>query len=111
MNDYREFTKEEEKIYDREIKRLQKLIADGATYGDACKTITLDDPEMRQIITDDLLKVVIAELHYSKGKSFEQIAQSLSVAVSDIQKMHRIMIEDVMQTVNQGFDPSKVTLH
>jgi hypothetical protein len=111
MDDYRDFTKEEEKIYDSEIKRLQKLIAEGATYNDACNTLTLNDPEMRQVIADDLLKVLIAELHYGKKKSFEQIAESLGVAVSDIQKMHRIMIEDVMQTVNQGFDPSKVTLH
>jgi len=111
MDDYRVFTKEEEKIYDGEIKRLQKLIAEGATYDDACKTIRLNDPEMRQIITDDLLKVMIAELHYGKGKSFEEIAQSLNIKVADIQKMHRIMIEDVMKTVNQGFDPSKTLLH
>ncbi len=111
MDDYREFTGEEEKIYDREIKRLQKLIAEGATYDDACKTLTLNDPEMRQVIADDLLKVLIAELHYGKKKSFEQIAESLGLKVSDIKNMHRIMIEDVMQTVNQGFDPSRAMLH
>lgn len=111
MDDYREFTKEEEKIYDNEIKRLQKLIAEGTTYNDACNTLTLTDPEMRQVIVDDLLKVLIAELHYGKGKSFEQIAESLCVEVSEIKEMHRIMIEDVMHTVNHGFDPSKTLLH
>ncbi|RMG00534.1 MAG: hypothetical protein D6726_11110, partial [Nitrospirae bacterium] len=84
---------------------------DGLSYKDACKTITLDDPEMERLIAEDLLKILIAELHYSKGRSLEQIATKLQIPVSQVRDTHRMMIEDVMQTVKHGFNPSEDMFH
>lgn len=111
MENYKEYSKEEEEIYDKEIKKLLKMVNDGLSYEDACKTINLDTPEMKRLIAEDLLKILIAELHYSKGISLEQIAQKLQIPVSQIRDTHRMMIEDVMNTVNKGFDPSRDILH
>ena len=113
MADYKEFTEEEEKIYDREIKRLREKLQRGLSFDDTCSTIDTEDAELQQIIRDDLLKIMIAELHYSQGLSFEMIASSLKIEKKQIEEIHKIMIDDIMYTVNRegGFDKGDATYH
>ncbi len=101
MPDYKEFSKEEEEIYDREINNLRELIKKGMTLPSACDRIQTEDPEMRQIIKDDILKIMIAELHYEKKMSFKDISLLLDVEMDDIIKANEIMIEDVMHTIKE----------
>ncbi len=99
MPEYKNFSKEEEKIYDTEIGKLIKRLQSGQSLNEACSTIDAADEELRQVIADDVLKIVIAELHYNQGMNFEQVAQRLNITVKQIEDTNRIMIEDVMLTV------------
>ena len=113
MPEYKEFSKEEEELYDREMNELLRLVKEGATIPDACKRIKTENPEMVQILKDDLLKIMIAELHYGKKMPFNEISRLLDVGVEEIMEANRIMIEDVMHTVKEthlkGFSGSDLT--
>ncbi len=113
MVDYKEFTEEEERIYDRKIKRLREKLQRGLSFDNTCSTIDTEDAELRQIIKDDLLKILIAELHYSQGLSFEMIASSLKIEKKQIEAIHEIMIDDIMHTVNRegGIDRGDAMYH
>ncbi|HEB75662.1 MAG TPA: hypothetical protein ENJ04_04870 [Nitrospirae bacterium] len=101
MPDYKEFSKDEERIYDLEMGRLIERIKSGQSLKEACSSIEAEDDELRQIIADDGLKIVIAELHYNQGMDFEQVAYRLKTTVEQIEETNRIMIEDVMHTIKQ----------
>ncbi len=101
MTNYKVFSKEEERVYDREMNHLLKRIQGGQSLDEACSTIDAADAELRQIIADDVLKIVIAELHYNQGLAFEQVASQLGIAVKRVEDANAIMIEDVMHTINK----------
>ena len=99
MPDYKDFSKDEEKIYDIEIGKLIKRLQSGQSLKEACSAIDAVDEELKQVIADDVLKIIIAELHYNQGMNFEQVAQRLKITVKEIEETNKIMIEDVMLTV------------
>lgn len=101
MPEYKEFSKEEEELYDREMNELLRLVKEGATIPDACRKIKTENPEMIQILKDDLLKIMIAELHYGKKMPLNELARKLDVKMSEIMRANEIMIEDVMHTVKE----------
>ena len=101
MPEYKEFTREEEELYDREMNELLRLVKGGATIPDACSKIETEDPEMVQILKDDLLKIMIAELHYGKKMTLNEVARLLDVEISEVIQANEIMIEDVMYTVKE----------
>ncbi len=99
MPDYKEFSEKEERIYDIEIGKLVKRLQSGQSLNEACSAIDAVDEELRQVIAADVLKIVIAELHYNQGMDFEQVAHRLKVTVKEIEETNKLMIEDVMLTV------------
>jgi len=101
MEEYKVFSEEEEEIYDREIYILMGKIKDGMHIDEACREISTDDPEMRQIIEDDILKIIIANLHYQQGMSLEDVAKELDIELQRVKETQKIMLEDVMHTLNE----------
>lgn len=92
---YKQFTAEEEKIYDSAMEEVKKLLEEGHTLDEACDGLDLKDEELRRFVRDDYLKVLIADLHYSKRKSFEEIAEIIHVELKRVQQAHKEMVEDV----------------
>lgn len=101
MENYKVFSEDEEKVYDREICILMEKIKEGMHIDKACKEINADDPEMRQIIEDDILKILIANLHYQQGMSLEDVARQLDIALQRVKDTQKIMLEDVIHTLNE----------
>ncbi len=99
MPDYKDFSEDEEKIYDIEIGKLVKRLQGGQSLNEACSAINIVDKELKRVIADDVLKIVIAELHYNQGMDFEQVAHRLKITVKQIEETNKLMIEDVMLTI------------
>ncbi|MBF0317483.1 MAG: hypothetical protein HQL04_04850 [Nitrospirae bacterium] len=95
---YKKFTKEEDAIYDKGIETLRKAFAAGVSYPEACVLLDVSDAELKTIITDDFLKILIAELYYGGGIPLKEVAQRLSVAYELILQTHGIMLEDIENT-------------
>ena len=92
---YKEFTTEEEKIYNRAMEKVKEQIEAGYTLDEACDGLDLKDEELRRFVREDYLKVLIADLHYSKRKSFEEIGEMLHIDLKRVQQAHTEMVEDV----------------
>jgi hypothetical protein len=66
----------------------------GLTFDKACDAITVEDGELKEFILDDALKIMIAELHYGKGMSLEDVAKTLNVRMGKISVASLEMLED-----------------
>lgn len=105
MNDiqYKKFTAEEEKVYDNAIEELKENMGKGFSFDESCAALDLEDKDLKLIIEEDYLKILIADLHYSQRKSFEVIAKMLNVPLERISQSHQQMVEDVKKTAISAY--------
>jgi len=95
---YKEFSREEEKIYDRAIEEIRQNLKRGMRFEDACNAIDVKDDELKMLILEDFLKITIAEKHYTERKTFDEIAEELDVSPDIIKRTYQIMLDDIMNT-------------
>ena len=103
---YKVFTPEEEKIYDNAFEELKKSMDSGYTMSEALSKLDIKDKELSIIIEVDFLKTLIADMHYSKRKSFEEIAEALGLSLEKIQNVHKEMVQDVANTARSVYRES-----
>ncbi|KJR43520.1 hypothetical protein MCHI_000582 [Candidatus Magnetoovum chiemensis] len=97
---FRQFTKEENQIYDTVIKQLKTAITQGLNYDQACASVDVQDSELKEIICSDLLKIIIAEDYYGKGTPLEDLSKKLSVSIKKLVLTREQMIEEVSKTAS-----------
>jgi hypothetical protein len=103
---YKEFTKEEEKIYDSAIEEIRSNLKKGMKFEDACSSVKVDNDELKLIVLEDFLKITVAEMHYTSRKTFEEIAEELDIPLQSVALTHKRMLDDIMNTQkgNLGLD-------
>lgn len=92
---YKEYTEEENKIYDEAIAKIREALKNGLNFNEACSVVDVGDEELKRYIVDDALKVMIAEMHYAKGMALRQVADALKVPLKAIDIANMEMLEDV----------------
>lgn len=97
---YKEYTPEEDMIYDETISKVREGLRNGLTFKEACSVINVEDIELKRFIVDDALKIMIAEMHYAKGMPFQQVADALKVSLKVINIAHMEMLEDAEITAS-----------
>ncbi|HLC14850.1 MAG TPA: hypothetical protein VJL89_01310 [Thermodesulfovibrionia bacterium] len=100
---YKIFTPEEETQYDKAFEELRKSMELGYTRTEALSSLDIKDSELKRIIEQDFLKALIADMYYSKRKTFEEIAQALDVPLEKIQAVHKEMVQDVANTARSVY--------
>ena len=90
-----EFTEEEAKIHHAGFKIIFEGMQKGLSFDDACAGLEVVDPEMRQIIIDDYLKVTIAEQHFQAQRPLEEVAKDLKVPLERIEAARAQMMLEV----------------
>ena len=103
---YKEFTKEEENIYDIAITEIRDNIKKGMKFEDACSSVKVDDDDLKLIILEDFLKITVAEMHYTHRKTIAEIAEELDIPVKSVALTNKRMLDDIMNTQkgNLGLD-------
>jgi hypothetical protein len=91
---YKEYSPEEDKIYNESISRIREGMKNGLPFGEACQSINVADEELKEFILDDALKIMIAELHYGKSMPLEEVSKFLNVPMARLSKASLEMIED-----------------
>ena len=91
---YKQYSPEEDRIYTESIAKIREGMKNGLTFDKACDAISVADEELKGFILDDALKIMIAELHYGKGLSLEDVAKTLSVPMGKISVASLEMLED-----------------
>lgn len=100
---YKEYTEEESRIYHDAMDRIMDALHNGMNFRDACGTTDVGDEELMRFIEDDALKIMIADMHFKKGASFEEVADALKVPVDIIIKANAEMLEDISISTAEVF--------
>ncbi len=102
MADYKEFTGKELVIYEKEIKKLKKLQKEGKSLDELSAKINVKEKGLKEIILDDFIKIVIADLHFNKRLSLEEVSKILKTKIERIETAQKEMFEDVMHSINKS---------
>lgn len=92
---YKEYTEEENLIYDEAISKIKEGLKNGLNFNEACSVVNIEDAELKRFIVDDALKIMIAEMHYAKGMTLKQVADTLRLPVKAVDSANNEMLEDV----------------
>ncbi len=92
---YKEYTEEEDRIYNEAIKNLMESLRNGMSVEDAFKLVTIEDEQLKAFIRDDAIKITIAERYFGQGLPLEYLSESLGIPIPQLQKAVREMLEDV----------------
>ncbi len=106
---YKEYSEEENKMYYEAMDKIMASLANGSKFKEACDSAAIGDEQLRAFIEDDALKISIADLHYKKGFSLEQIAETLQVSIEKVGKAHEEMLEDVEISISEAYKMSNNT--
>lgn len=92
---YKEYSEEENKIYQDAMRKIMEGLKNGLNFAEACNDVDVSDAELKGFITDDALKIVIADMHYNKGLGLADLASLLNISLETAEKANREMLEDV----------------
>lgn len=92
---YKEYTEEENLIYDESISKIKEGLKNGLSFNEACNIVNIEDAELKRLILDDALKIMIADMHYTKGMTLRQVADTLRVPIIIVDRANNEMLEDV----------------
>jgi hypothetical protein len=95
---YKEYTEEESRIYHETMEKIMEGLTRGLPFDEACSAVEVPDLQLRGFIEDDALKIVIADMHYTKGISLEQVAEELNIQVDKLRRANDEMLQDIEMT-------------
>ncbi len=101
--EFKQFTPEEDRIYQEAIARFRTALDSGKSLREAYESYAIEDEGLRSLIRADFLKIVIAERHFGKGQSLQDIAGSLSVGLDVVQDTKKRMLQEVGMTAANQF--------
>jgi hypothetical protein len=102
------FRTETGKAYEKSFAKIKEVLAQGLDFDTACAAIEVEDEELKKSIIDDMLKVLIAEEHFTKNIPLDELAQTLRVSVDRLESAKLSMLEDVKDASIKAFHK---TLH
>jgi hypothetical protein len=95
---YKDYTPEEGMIYDDAMLKIRKGMENGLSFSEAFSMVDVQDHELKCFIEDDALKVLIAEMHFEKGVSLPQVADTLKISLKRLNMAVTEMLEDIGTT-------------
>lgn len=104
---YRQYSEEESKIYETAMNEILSNIKSGMTFQQAVDSVVVHDKNLKSLIEDDALKILIAELCYVSKIPFEELAKMLSLPLERIRTANFEMLEDVENTLNRTFNKNE----
>ena len=93
----------EDRIYDQAIAKMREKVAQGGTYDEACAFLADTPPDLRRVIADDFLKIVIAEEHFGARRGLDDIALFLGLEYDRVIKARDEMLNEVGEEMARQF--------
>ena len=100
---FKQFTPEEDKIYEDAVNAFREAIAAGKKLKEAYDSHAIADPELRSIIQADFLKILIAERHFAKREPLDALSLSLGVSLDLVTDAMKRMLQEVGITAANQF--------
>ncbi len=100
---FKQFTDEENKIYEDAVNAFREAVAAGKKLKEAYDSHVIADEELRSIIQADFLKILIAERHFAKREPLDDLARSLGVSLDIVTDTMKRMLQEVGITAASEF--------
>ena len=100
---FKEFTPEEDRIYTEAVEKFRETVAAGKTLRQAYESYVIADKELEKLIQVDFLKIMIAERHFARQQSLEEVAKTLDVSLDLVKNTHKRMLQEVGVTAANQF--------
>jgi len=78
-------------------------LAKGMDFETAGGMIAIEDKTLREVVLDDVLKVIIAEEHFAKNVPLEQVSRKLNLPIERTEKAREEMFEDIEKSAIDSF--------
>lgn len=77
--------KDDEILYEQAVQKMRKEIAKGKTFAQACEILQGIEENLRPLIQDDFLKIIIAEQHFGQGRGIDDVALFLDLPYETVE--------------------------
>jgi len=95
---YKEYSEDESRVYDEAMDKIMEGMRSGLTFYESYSAVIVEDEQLKEFIIDDALKIMIADIHYTKGLSLQHVADTLRISMDRIHKANSEMVEDISIT-------------
>lgn len=94
---------EDVKFLREALGKMKAAIKNGLSFDEAAGMITFPDDETKDAVLDDILKVMIGELHFNGGKTLEDLSKTLRVPMPRLNKARAEMMIDVKAAAVEAY--------
>lgn len=85
----------EDKLHEEGLAKMRAALAAGKAFAEAEAVLADWEDELRQLIADDLLKMLIAEEHFNEGRSVAEVAAALGLTYEKVAATREAMLQEV----------------
>lgn len=102
---------DDESLYEYTVLKMRHEIAKGKTFAQACEILKDLEENLRPLIQDDFLKIIIAEQHFGQGRGLDDVALFLDLPYEIVEaSREKIITEfDEILSSHPPFHTSKMT--
>lgn len=86
---------EKDKLHQEGMAKMRAALDEGKTFAEAEVFLNGMGGELRALIADDLLKIIMAEEHFIKGRSIGEMAQTLGLTYEKVAAVREAMLDEV----------------
>ncbi|MBF0188768.1 MAG: hypothetical protein HQL50_12665 [Magnetococcales bacterium] len=91
------FSESDERLYETSMDAIRKMVEAGVQWDLIENRLEIPDSDLKQIILDDFIKIVLARNHFQEGKRLKSISKELRIAMERLVTAKNEMIEEVKQ--------------
>jgi len=92
-----------DKAYEDALLKMRKGLEQGLDFDSASESIHIEDEGLKKHILDDILKVIIAEEHFTKNIPLVELSIKLKIPVGRLETAKKEMLEDVKNASIKSF--------
>ena len=100
---YNDLPQEQEEMYNESVRRIKSAVEKSMSFEQAASLLDVEDEGLKAAIVDDALKVLIAEMHFARKKTVEEVAKALKLSPELITKAREEMISEVEQSAIDAY--------
>ena len=103
--------KEDEILYEQAVLKMRKEIGKGKTFAQACEILRDVRENLRPLIQDDFLKIIIAEQHFGQGRGIDDVALFLDLPYETVEASRAKIMSEFDEMFSGHISPhiSKIT--
>jgi len=97
---------DEDRAYEDAVNAVKAAVESGTAFDEAASKIDLGDKSLTDTAISDALKLLIAEMHFMKHKSLEEVAEKLKLPIDRVEGTRREMVAEVEADAIQKYKES-----